>query len=229
MNFKNIFFLLILLLSFQACLAQTSETRSFSSFDKIDFKGAAKVFLTEGNKEEAKISAENLDLSDVITEVKNNTLYISMKKDKNYNNTKLTINLTYKKLEKIQVGGAIDLQSNSVIKSDKFQLKCSGAGNVSLKVDTRELAVDCSGASNLEMTGKTDYQTIELSGAGNFKGYGLQSNTSKVEVSGVGNVELNVQKELVANLSGMGNISYKGNPATKKINKSGFGSISSKN
>jgi lipopolysaccharide export system protein LptA len=228
MNLKSLFFVCALFYTIQNSSAQTTEIRYFSSFNKIDLKGNAKVILTEGDKEEAKIEVKNLDLKDVITEVKNNTLYIYQKDKKYSDNSTLNIYISYQKLEGIYIGGVIDLLTNSVILSDKLELKCSGVGKVVMKIDTKELFVSSSGSGKLAVSGKTNYQSIEISGSGKFKGYELQSNTSKVNISGVGDVELNVTQELSANISGMGNITYKGNPPIKKINNNNHGSIRAK-
>jgi hypothetical protein len=229
MKLKSIVFICFLFYFAQDGFTQVTETRSFSSFNKIKLCGAGKVFLTEGSKEEATITAQNLNLSDIITEIKNNTLHIYPQKNVFGEDSHLTIYLTYKQLDGIQISGAVDLQVNSVITSNKFDLKCSGSEKVSMKINTKELFVKSSGSGKVNVSGNTHSQSIELSGSGKFTGYELSSHSALVNLSGSGKVELTVNQSLVANVSGSGNISYKGTPAVKDVNVNGSGHIDSVN
>jgi Putative auto-transporter adhesin, head GIN domain len=218
----------LLIISYLA-QAQNIETRQLAAFSKLDLQGAADVVLIQGGSESAKIEAENVPLDHIYTEVRNQTLFISLKKRKNYENLKLKIYLTFRQLNAISSSGAFNLTTESTIKASDFLVDFSGAGNVDLKINAKNLKLHSSGAGNMEVSGKADFQKIVLSGAGNVQAFDLMSQTSEVELNGVGNVELNVSNQFTAELNGMGSIRYKCNPTSKNISKNGLGSIKSVN
>ncbi|MCU0447957.1 MAG: DUF2807 domain-containing protein [Microscillaceae bacterium] len=225
---KSFLFSIILIISYLA-QAQDSETRNLTGFNRLDLQGAAEIILIQGKTESAKIEAQNIPLSHIYTEVRNQTLYISLKKHTSYRNLKLKIYLTFRQLTAISSNGAINLTSESPIQANDFLVDFSGAGNMDLKINTQTLKLKSSGAGNMEVSGKADYQEIILSGAGNVEAFDLVSRAAEVELNGVGNVDVNVTKELTAELNGMGSIRYKGNPGSKSIRKNGLGSVKSVN
>jgi hypothetical protein len=230
---KNLFLKSILILNLliisHLIQAQNVETRQLPAFSKLDLQGAADVVLIQGERESAKIEAENIALDHIYTEVRNQTLYISLKKRQRYENLKLKIYLTFRQLNAIASNGAFNLSGESTIQATDFLVDFSGAGNLDLKINAKNLKLYSSGAGNMEVSGKADFQQIVLSGAGNVEAFGLMSKISEVELNGVGNVEINVSNELSAELNGMGSIRYKGNPTSKNISKNGLGSIKSEN
>ena len=86
------------LLMSNTVLAQGTETRKLSSFSKLEAGGSFDVILETGTEESVRIVAEGVSPEKIITEVKNNTLEVYMKKD-NYRNIKIRVYVTYKSLE----------------------------------------------------------------------------------------------------------------------------------
>jgi hypothetical protein len=66
---------------------------------------------------------------------------------------------------------------------------------------------------------------IGLSGAGGLEAFGLETINCEIDVSGIGNAQINVRNELTATITGIGGIQYTGSP--EKVNKhvTGVGSI----
>ncbi len=218
---------LILFLALQISQAQQKETRSLASFEHLKVGGVAEITLQAGSQESAVVTVKNMSLADLITEVKNKTLYIRLK-ESNYDDIEIKIILTYRMLKSIDLSGASVVKGNATLKADKFALHSSGASKVSIKVDTKSLVLKASGASNLEIAGQADYQEIGISGATNLKAINLNSQKVRLDVSGAGNLQLNVNEELSGQISGMSKIKYRGNPSVK-ISKSGMGSITQVN
>jgi hypothetical protein len=59
---------------------------------------------------------------------------------------------------------------------------------------------------------------------GNFNAADLKTNTATVELSGMGNATVRVEKELAATITGAGSINYFGNPRVEQ-NVKGAGSV----
>jgi hypothetical protein len=214
------------LVGFTALYAQTSETRRFGGFDKLKLEGAAEIILIQGNQESALIEMQNLNSEEVITEVKNQTLLISQENSrKDRRNTRLKITLTFKQLKEIKVEGASSITTQNILKTADLKINIQGAGSLNLQVDTQKIDIYSAGAGSLQISGKTNYEQIVLAGAGSINALKLEAERSNVELNGVGNLSVFAKKELVAELNGVGSLTYKGNPPTKQVSKNGIGSI----
>ena len=65
-----------------------------------------------------------------------------------------------------------------------------------------------------------------MAGSGDIEAYDLKAETAELKISGSGTIRASVEKELVARISGSGNIKYKGNPRIEDIKVSGSGNVS---
>ncbi len=121
----------------------------------------------------------------------------------------------------------------------------SGSGEVDIKGKFKSVSADVSGsgqvAVNGTITGKADFEisgsgkvlasgsaeslSADISGSGQVLGANLVANTAKIEITGSGDVEITVNKDLDADISGSGTVLYKGNPAHVNGNASGSGSV----
>ena len=59
-------------------IAQSEETRSLSSFSRVSAHEGVDVYLKEGNKEEARVVSDDIDLEDVLTDVRGDQLKIHL-------------------------------------------------------------------------------------------------------------------------------------------------------
>lgn len=205
--------------------------RKIGSFDKVSLNGPFEIYLKQGDQPALTIETEDFAPEDIITEIRNNTLYVDLK-DKKFKykdiDRKSVIYLTYTQLKRLEWNGAGNIKTENVLDADKFELDISGAGNVNMDLKVNTLSVDMSGAGNVEVKGQARTQTVQMSGAGNYNGFDLKSERANIELSGVGNVRVYTTEELNASASGVGAIRYKGNPRNVIKNSSGFlGSVKS--
>ncbi len=63
---------------------------------------------------------------------------------------------------------------------------------------------------------------------GDIDAYDLSSNDADIRISGSGEIKISVKENLIARISGSGNIYYKGDPKKQDIKVSGSGNVSSK-
>ncbi len=207
-----------------------SETRKVSDFHAIDISYPGEVVITQGNTESLKIEAEDNIMPGLKTQVKNGTLEIFYKAEKNkhVNPTKpVKITIVVKELDDLQFSSAGTLTIDGV-KTDSLDFGLSGAGKVTVsKIETRDLKIDLSGAGSMESSGTADKLDINISGFGSFEGGDLHSQNVKVNISGAGSATVWADDELDANVSGAGSVNYYGSPSVSK-NVSGVGGVNSK-
>jgi len=194
----------------------TKQNRAVSSFDEIEVTGGFEIVLTQSDKESLNIEADNNLLELIETKVNNNVLYISTKNDVEINHyKKMTINLSVKSLRKMRVSGAIDLSTTNQLKTDLLKINISGAANINVDIATKILDVDVSGAGNINFQGQSTDVRMDLSGAGKVSSLKLVADNFIIDVSGVGAAKVYAKEKLNVNISGIGSVSYAGNP--KKI------------
>lgn len=207
--------------------AQETKTFDVDEFNKIDIGGIFEVYVTQSDQHALKIEANAKSMEKITTEVKNNTLYLGIKKKgmKNFKTPVAYINV--KKLNGINAHGAVELETENTIETENFKLDISGAADGDIKIKTKKLETSLAGAANLDMEGEAESHTIEVSGAGSLDATELKTKKTDIEVSGAANAEIHASEEVNGNISGMGNIEIKGNPKVRNITTSGLGEVKS--
>jgi len=181
-----------------------SEKRSLAPFTALDVNCAGSVDVRMQEPESLEISGDDNLIPLIITEVKDDTLYIRSIK-KYAPREKLRIMISIPDLGKFVFAGAGDA-SISNIKNNRFEIVLSGAGDVKASGETKEAA-------------------ITLSGAGDLDARNLLAKSAKANSTGVGSVDVYASEQLEAKSSGVGEINYFGSPKIVKKESSGIGSI----
>ncbi len=226
-------FFLAFFLSATMCLAQSTETRRVSGFDKISVSGAWDVYIKQGSEESVRLEGKQDLIDKMEVEVSGTNLKIHKKKGSGWNwnsgNGNLKIYITYRNLNALVNSGSNDVYFESTVKANDFSIVCSGSGDVegNFEVDN-DLDITISGSSGLSLSGSANHQKIVISGSGDVEAANLKSKTTEVTVSGSGNIEVYATEMLEGRVSGSGDIYYKGNPSIK-VKVSGSGDIQQMN
>jgi hypothetical protein len=117
------------------------------------------------------------------------------------------------------------INTDGVLISDRFELEVPGASLIDMDLEVTDLEIMLAGAGAVTLKGRAEHQSISLNGVGNLSAFELESRSSKVTVSGMGSVEVNVKENLDARVNGVGSIRYKGNPTNVTDRVSGLGTI----
>lgn len=184
-----------------------TEKRDVAQFASVEIDCPAVINLTAQQRPGFEISGDDNIVPLITTEVKNNTLYI--KSTRNYDpQVKLQIDIANPDFEKFGF---------------------TGAGEATLsKIMNERLEVTVSGAGKVKASGETKEADITLTGAGIVDAKDLHAAKSKVSSTGVGSVDVYATEQLDANATGVGNISYYGNPKVVNQQATGIGKITAK-
>ena len=99
---------------------------------------------------------------------------------------------------------------------------------MNIKPDVSELKTDLSGEIDIALGGTAVNADFNLSGLGTIHAFNLLTRETKVTISGDALVETTVENKLDVNISGKGEVHYKGTPdITQEI--TGNGRVISKN
>ncbi|UXP31624.1 DUF2807 domain-containing protein [Reichenbachiella agarivorans] len=223
---KKIYILAVAILVGASCTyAQNEESRSLESFSEVSTSESIKVTLVKGNKNEARIITSNVDTDKVLTDINGESLNIHMTRG-SYMNNSVEVILTYSgELSKIKASSSGQIKSDNKLVSNELYVKASSSGKVYLDVSANQLKVDVSSSGKVELSGQTKTQVVEASSSGKYDGFDMVSEGAKVDVSSSGKVDISVSKELFADASSSGKVTYRGTPEKVMADTSSSGSV----
>ena len=185
------------------------ETRELSldEFQAIDLGGAFELEVSFGDQQSIEVTIDD-NLWDLLeTKVKGKWLKIKWKKNCRPSDH-CKIEIVMQKLEEVDISGACDAVISD-FNGHRFQYSLSGAGD-------------------LEMDGQVDQLEIHISGAGDADTRQLIAQHVEVGISGAGNATVHAEKSLDGHISGVGHLTYYGDPEETDTHVSGMGKIKRK-
>ncbi|RXP58559.1 DUF2807 domain-containing protein [Lutibacter sp. HS1-25] len=203
-----------------------SEEREISAnFNTIKVQQGITVYLTQGNKTDIKVEADDNIIDLLITEVKNDALNIYF--EKNVNKTKArNVYLTTSDIEKIKTSSGARVQTENTIQNSSLDLDASSGSSIKIIVNTNEIKSESSSGANIEILGNTTNFIASSSSGSIINADKLECVDAKTNVSSGAIINVNVSGILTANASSGGNISYEGNPTEIDKNTSSGGIVS---
>ena len=199
---------------------------SVSPFTQLELKGVFNVFISQGEKENVKVEADE-NLQDVV-EILQNDKNLTIKCKEKFSirkSTKMNIYITVKNLDHLHINGVGSVSSTTPLNQDNLALDISGVGNTELQLNCKKLNVNISAVGNIKLKGNADAADISASGTGNLKAFDLMVKKLNISVSGVGNAEVHADEEINISSSGIGNLTYSGNATVKSKVASGIGNV----
>lgn len=234
---KKIISALVVIFLCKASFAQqindaNAEPREAKNFHALKVSHAFDVYLTQGSEEAVAVSASEDEIKKhIVVEVDGGVLIVRLEGENKFwkswkGNKKLKAYISFKSLDKIAASGACDVHLMNTLKSENLVIDFSGASDMDGKLEIdNTLDVELSGASDLKVSGSASNLKARLSGACNFKGYDLVTDYCDITASGASGVDITVNKELSAKVSGASDINYKGAGLIRDLKSSGASSI----
>lgn len=181
-----------------------AESRPVAGFDAVALATSGEVIIDVTGTESLEIEAEDNILSLLTTIVTDGRLELSS--DGAFATTEgVTYRITVAEISDVTV---------------------SGSGNVAVRsLETDDFRVTITGSGNVEPIGSVADLEVTISGSGSFQGESLQAVRAIVAISGSGSAVVNATDDLVAQVTGSGNIEYVGDPTVRE-EISGSGEVS---
>ncbi len=184
-----------------------TEQRNVTGFRAIEASGAVNLEVDAQKDFSVTVEADDNLLQYIKTEVSGDTLKI-YSEGKISPTTKFNVKISMPALEGLDVSGASDAKIVNV-KADSLELKASGASDVIINGEAKELKANASGASEINAEN-------------------LRAENADVDASGASSATVSATNELNVEASGASKISYTGDPNNVKQNSSGASSINKK-
>lgn len=200
-----------------------SEARTLEPFRSIRVTNAADVTIEQGDAQSLTIRTDTNILPLISTKVEHGCLVIS-DLEKNLKPSELTVEIIVPELEAIDITGVSDVRGRGVLTGDSFKISVSGSADVDLRLDVGKLQTRVTGACDLDLNGKAKTQVIQISGSGDVSASDLATVSTDLEISGHGDCVVAASDKLNIEISGVGQVRYRGQPeVTKSI--TGLGDV----
>lgn len=182
-----------------------TEERDFESFSALEINGIFDVEILHSDLTGITITGDGNLLEKVITRQDGQRIVIEMEEG-NYDEFNISLRINSPKLTDL------DITEIGNVLVDGYQ-------------DLATLNIDQAGIGDITFSNSSvDILNLDKTGIGQFNGFDLISNTCNVDKSGVGDMEITCTERLTGDLSGVGNIYYKGSPAIE-VDRSGLGDV----
>ncbi len=214
------------------------EARLIKGIARVDLATIGTLYLTQGDKEELRIEAEDNLLPYFVSTVEGDELVIKAREDIELRPTQpVRFHLTVKKLNALAASSAGNIEAGP-IKAERFLLVVGSAGNVTLEsLDAPEVAAMLNSAGNATIkslkskdlrvnihsaggltieSGEVEKQAVTQTSAGNYNARGLKSRKAQALVNSAGSATLWVTEALTATVNSVGSLSYRGSPAVEE-------------
>jgi hypothetical protein len=213
--------------SIQGSGVKSTETRDVPGSSGVRVMGAITAEVALGEKPSVVISGDDNIVPLVVTEVVDDTLVIRMKDNTRYAAKEpLKATITATSLVSAEATGAVNLtvQAGS---SPHFRGEASGASSLTVNgLDTPKLELGASGASTVTAYGKAASLMADASGASTLHLSKLEVESARVNLSGASKGTVHAARSIEGDASGASSLKVAGQPATRKVSKSGASSVS---
>ena len=191
-----------------------AETRDLPIHRDISIAIPADVFIYQSQVKEVTIEAQANILEVIETHVQDSELEIKLKKRVELGTYEpIKVYISSAMFNTIHLSGTVNLYSETPIVTDVLDVSISGTGEVDILVTANMVKASISGNGKMWLDGKTISEVLTISGTGNIYAFGLLTESSDISISGTGNAEISVKDHLKADISGSGNIYYRGYPS----------------
>lgn len=209
------------------------EARDIEDFNRIILEGQGKIILEQGESTSLEVKADDNILKRIQTEVSDDELTISYKKefpfywgDLLFPSEDIIYYITIQDLTKIQIKGTGQVESD-FLDLDSLEIIIDGAGEIKLEeFYAQNLKLSINGTGDIEIEGEVDSQEIDINGAGQYKALDLNSEDCEISVDGAGDAQVYATNFLKVTINGAGEVKYDGNPDEIEKHISGLGKLS---
>ncbi|MEP6724195.1 MAG: head GIN domain-containing protein [Bacteroidota bacterium] len=205
---------------------KTTE-HSVGSFKNVEVSGAIDLYVAQGDTKPVKIETDENLLQYIEVNQEGDRIIVKTRDGINPQPTrKIKVYVTSPLYNDIDVSGASNITGQTrIVNTENIKLDVSGAGDINMDVDAPAINAEVSGAGSVNLKGQTKTFDLTLTGAAKARCYELLSENTKVDISGAGEADVFASVKLDAQVSGAGNVTYKGGATNVAQQVSGAGSV----
>ena len=203
-----------------------TSDRSVSGFDGVSSFGSFDVTLIPSSTTTVKVEADENLQEYIETYVDGGDLKIKTRNGYNLRprrDIRITVSgPTFNTIETHGSGNIVGQGLLNANSSSDVNLRVAGSGNIDVELNAGRVDGEIAGSGNIKVKGKSRVFDGDVMGSGNIRAAGLETEESKVEIAGSGNVEVYATSKLDVRVMGSGEVKHRGNAQVNtKITGSG--------
>jgi len=192
------------------------ENRKVNEFSSVVFAISGNLYLSQGDKNEVIIEADDDILEKIITEVRGDRLVIEFERWYNYRgNGKINVYVTTKNIEEITLTGSGTVTNKTPINSSDIELAITGSGSIMIdRLITKNVKSMISGSGDIKISSDKKAATFNatITGSGDINATSIEFEKGKLTITGSGSIKASIVEDLRAVITGSGKIVYMGKP-----------------
>jgi Putative auto-transporter adhesin, head GIN domain len=216
--------------------APNAQERKVSGFHAIKVSTGIKLILTQSNTEAVAVSASKEEYRDkIVTKVENGVLKIYYEQE----TLKFWKNITTKgrnpvayvsviNLDGLDMNSGASVSIEGTIKGDKLDLDASSGATFSGAISFTGVDAKQRSGSVVKISGSATTLKVDGSSGSVFQGYELVAGNCDADVSSGASIQITMNKEMSAEASSGGHISYRGDGVIRNVKTSSGGNVSKK-
>jgi hypothetical protein len=205
-----------------------SEQRNLEYSDSIKVDNNINLILTYGTGNKIVIEAGKNLVPLIKAEVRNGFLHLENTNKCNFMRSfKVPVNVYIEsnRFSKIVLNGTGNITSTNSIKSDYLIVDNIGTGDFNIEIDANYVHTHIHGSGDIIIKGRAELQEAYCAGYAYIRAEGLITNYTYVYSNTSGDVIVNAENELGAQIYNSGNVYYKGSPKVSYILSEGTGNL----
>jgi hypothetical protein len=234
---KKYLFLFLLLTNSVFIFGQNNQDTTIGRADLKDFSKVlielpADVYIRQADSFRCRIEGSERNLEEMKADVKNGELAIYRREKHNWFGgvERLIIIIEAPNFERLEFSGVGKIVAENKLTGKNLKIEINGPVNATFdSVDYQHIDISLNGVGSISIGGKAVSTRMEMNGTGWIDAYHLWTETANCETSGIGNISCNVRDELIARVSGIGGIRYRGEPKSLRKSVSGIGRVVNRN
>lgn len=227
----------VIVLFFTACTDElflhgngipVSEARLVPAFSSVSSEGNFEVHVTQGDVSEVLVHGESNLLPYIETDVRGNNLRIRLQGMhilKNRLPVEVFVTVPY--IEKLVQSGS-GVITTGKFNGESIMYVVSGSGAIETSAEAKAVDAVVSGSGYLYLTGAAQDARMTMSGSGKIGAWNFSVRNCDAQITGSGDIWIDVDYYLKAVISGSGNVFYSGTPRIEMV-VSGSGGVIHKN
>lgn len=235
-NMKKLLLLLVLPTVLFSCFRSKrgsgkviTETKTLAAFNAVEVSNSINVELTQGNKNEVIVEADDNIIKDIEVENKNGILTIRLKHNGNLRNFTARVKVTSPVFKSISASSSSEIVSTNVLTAtDKISVEASSSADVELSLDAPIVNAESSSSAKIDLKGKTKQFNAIANSSGDVNAENLKAETVTATASSSGTVNVFASVKLNADANSSGSVNYTGGVTDVQKKESSSGSVSAK-
>ncbi|HEX7844832.1 MAG TPA: head GIN domain-containing protein [Chitinophagaceae bacterium] len=204
----------------------TTETRDVSGYNSIDVSGNIDVYVRNDSTQSVKVVTDQ-NLQEFLT-IREEGGILRIYPRNGYNlksSSAIKVYVSGSDFRRFEASGACDIFSEGLVSSNgSVDIDLSGSCDAKLELRSPKITADISGAGSVTLKGETKDLAVDGTGSSSFKCLELRAENVEVAITGSGSAEIFASVKLDVDVTGSGSVKYMGNAAVSQ-SVSGSGSV----